>query len=129
MKQLLATAAVSIGAWLAWLGYHRLKAVDPVTGNESGPYEPWQVAGLVLTLAACLVVVARTGHPFLAATGSVAGLLAVAAADWSTTPTEDANLWLVSVLAMAVVAVPASIVVTLAATRIPKRGRPRTPVS
>jgi hypothetical protein len=49
----LAVAALSAGAWFAWMGWdHQYQIVD---GEPTGPYEAWQVAGCVLTLLAVFV--------------------------------------------------------------------------
>ena len=50
------TAAATVAAWWAWLGWDTEYETDPVTLHESGPYEPWQVIGCVLTLAVIAVV-------------------------------------------------------------------------
>jgi hypothetical protein len=41
---------------LGWLGWDQTYQRDPVTGVASGPYEPWQVVGCVLSLALVAVV-------------------------------------------------------------------------
>ncbi|WP_134661385.1 MULTISPECIES: hypothetical protein [unclassified Amycolatopsis] len=50
-------AGLTFATWWSWLGSDTTYQVDPVTGNRTGPYEPWQVAGCVL----CLVVLAVAG--------------------------------------------------------------------
>lgn len=47
-------AVITAGLYLAWLGWDQEYDIDPVTGALSGPYETWQVVGVV----ACLGVVA-----------------------------------------------------------------------
>jgi hypothetical protein len=47
-------AVMSAGLYIAWLGWDQEYQVDPVTGALSGPYETWQVVGVV----ACLGLVA-----------------------------------------------------------------------
>ncbi len=45
-------AAGCFAAYWGWLGWDSTYQTDPTTGQKSGPYETWQVAGSVLTLAA-----------------------------------------------------------------------------
>lgn len=40
-------------AWWGWMGWDTEYQLDPATGNESGPYETWQVLGS----AACVVLI------------------------------------------------------------------------
>ncbi len=49
-------AGACLGAYWGWLGWDRSYQRDPVTGVASGPYEPWQVVGCVLSLALVAVV-------------------------------------------------------------------------
>lgn len=57
-----AIAALTAVLYGAWLGWDQDYDVDPVTGELTGPYEAWQVVGLVLCLAAVAVVAGRLGH-------------------------------------------------------------------
>ncbi|MDN3481824.1 hypothetical protein QMA10_07790 [Arthrobacter sp. APC 3897] len=57
-----AVLAAAGALWFAWLGWDTAYDVDPETGNLSGPYEWWQVAGLVLS-AGGLVLTARRFLP------------------------------------------------------------------
>jgi hypothetical protein len=50
---------LAAGLWASWLGWDTRRDVDPVSGAETGPYEIWQVAGLVLCLAVLAVLAAR----------------------------------------------------------------------
>jgi hypothetical protein len=45
-------ALTCFAAYWGWLGWDHTYQVDPRTGITSGPYEPWQVVGCVLSLAA-----------------------------------------------------------------------------
>jgi len=49
-------AGACFGAYWGWLGWDQAYQRDPVTGVTSGPYEPWQVVGCVLSLALVAVV-------------------------------------------------------------------------
>jgi hypothetical protein len=64
---LLGLAAGTVFAWWAWLGRDTEMQLDPATGDYSGPYTTAQVAGLVLTLVALLVVAVLARVPALPA--------------------------------------------------------------
>lgn len=49
LLSILATAGASMAMWAAWLGWDQQYDVQP-DGTMTGPYEAWQVIGLVLTL-------------------------------------------------------------------------------
>ncbi|MCS0601194.1 hypothetical protein NX794_08110 [Streptomyces sp. LP11] len=76
------TAAVAVAAWAGWLGWdqHRDTHAD---GSTTGPYEVWQVAGLVLTLLVPVCWAAIRRHSVAAVAGTTAGLTAAAWWDWS----------------------------------------------
>ena len=57
----LGLAAVAAGDYLLWLGWHRQKHLNSA-GTLSGPYETWQVLGVVAVLAAAVVLAARRRH-------------------------------------------------------------------
>jgi peptidoglycan/LPS O-acetylase OafA/YrhL len=78
----LALAAVAVAAWAGWLGWDQTKDVQP-DGTTTGPYEAWQVIGLVLTLAAPLYWAASRHHYVAAVAGLPLGLAAAALYDWS----------------------------------------------
>ncbi|WP_051813945.1 hypothetical protein [Kitasatospora sp. MBT63] len=96
----------SAAAWAAWLGWDHHYDIHP-DGSETGPYEPWQVIGLVLTLLASVSWAAFRCHGTDAVLGTTAGLTAAAYYDWSD---DSSGLFLVGVGMVAV----ASLVVTLA---------------
>lgn len=52
-------------------------------GSETGPYEAWQVIGLVLTLLAPVYWAASRRHIADAVIGTTAGLTVAASYDWS----------------------------------------------
>ncbi|MFD0821290.1 hypothetical protein ACFQ0D_23955, partial [Micromonospora zhanjiangensis] len=58
-------AAASLAAWWLWLGTDRRYETDPTTGATTGPYQPWQVAGCVLTLVALAVGGGLLTRPWL----------------------------------------------------------------
>ncbi|MER7167838.1 hypothetical protein ABT336_17430 [Micromonospora sp. NPDC000207] len=84
-------ALVTAGVWWAWLGWDNGYQVDPVTGEMTGPYVPWQVVGCVISLA---VVAAAAGWvlspwlvvPVMTATFTIAWSQNAAA-------TDDSGLW------------------------------------
>lgn len=51
-------AVLTVVGYLAWLGWDQHKDRIPGTSNFEGPYQPWQVLGLAVTLAAIAVAVA-----------------------------------------------------------------------
>ncbi|WP_037813715.1 hypothetical protein [Streptomyces sp. NRRL S-1022] len=73
---------VALAAWAAWLGWDQQRDVHP-DGSTSGPYEAWQVIGLVLTLLVPVCGAVSRGHVAGAITGTTAGLTAAAWYDWS----------------------------------------------
>ncbi|MFI0164300.1 hypothetical protein [Streptomyces sp. NPDC017095] len=79
---LLAPAVVASLAWAAWLGWDQQRDVAP-DGTVSGPYESWQVIGLVLTLLPPVYWATVRHHPVSAVLGTSAGLTAAACYDWS----------------------------------------------
>ncbi|MEU2618570.1 hypothetical protein ABZ642_10425 [Streptomyces sp. NPDC007157] len=78
----LASAGVSAAAWAAWLGWDQQYDIR-ADGTTSGPYEAWQVGGLVLTLLVAVGWAAARGHSAAAVGGTTAGLTLAAYVDWS----------------------------------------------
>lgn len=115
----LATAASSVVAWIAWLGFHSSHDVDPVTGDVSGPYEAWQVVGLSLTLIAAVYLAARWGRPVAAVIGGVLGLGLVATIDWAASPDGD-GLWPIGVVLLMLAATAVGVFLALLARRAPR---------
>ena len=99
-----------IAAWAAWLGWDQHRDVHP-DGSTTGPYEAWQVIGLVLTLLAPVYWAASRRHVAGAVLGTTAGLTAAAWYDWS----DDASgLYMIGVgLVM-----PGSLVATFAVSAL-----------
>ena len=77
-----ALAGVSLAAWAAWLGWDQHRDVQP-DGTTTGPYEAWQVIGLVLTLLIPVYWAASRRHIAGAVLGTTAGLTVAAYWDWS----------------------------------------------
>ena len=87
---LLLTAAAAAN-WAAWLGWDQRKDEHP-DGSVSGPYQPWQVIGLVLVLIALTAGAAACRRSITAATAPVLGTMAALCSDWSD---DDSGLWVV----------------------------------
>ncbi|MEU6892380.1 hypothetical protein ABZ934_11400 [Streptomyces sp. NPDC046557] len=71
-----------VAAWGAWLGWDQRRDVHP-DGSVTGPYEAWQVIGLVVTLVGPVCWAASRRHTPIAVFGTTAGLTAAAWYDWS----------------------------------------------
>ncbi|MCZ2527301.1 hypothetical protein [Streptomyces sp. HB2AG] len=78
----LVPAVVASAAWAAWLGWDQHRDVQP-DGTTTGPYEAWQVVGLVLTLLVPVYWAASRHHVAGAVLGTTVGLTAAAWYDWS----------------------------------------------
>ena len=87
-------AVVAVLAHLLWLGWHTPKELDPATLEESGPYEPWQVVAVVLTLGVVVALGAWFRRPLAVVAGTVLGITGSLAADWATAPDAD-GLWII----------------------------------
>lgn len=90
---ILALAVITLAMWAAWLGWDQHRDVHP-DGSETGPYEAWQVIGLVLTLLAPVYWAASRRYFAGAVLGVTAGLTAAAAYDWSD---DSSGLYMVGV--------------------------------
>ncbi|MEU9588206.1 hypothetical protein AB0D84_00565 [Streptomyces sp. NPDC048193] len=111
----LVLAAVAAGLWAAWLGWDQQRDVHP-DGTTTGPYEAWQVIGLVLTLLLPVCWAASRGYGAGAVAGVTAGLTVSAAYDWS----DDASgLFVVGVgmVMVGTLGVTAALVAVMAAVR------------
>jgi hypothetical protein len=97
---LVVLVVATLAAWWLWLGIDTRYQVDPVTGATTGPYEPLQVAGCVLTLLVIAVMGGLLLRPWLVVvamtvTFTVAWSLSAAAQD-------DSGLWAVGAVLVAV---------------------------
>lgn len=91
---ILALAVIALAVWAAWLGWDQHRDVQP-DGSETGPYEAWQVIGLVLTLLAPVYWAASRRYIAGAVLGVPAGLTVAAYYDWSD---DSSGLFMVGVL-------------------------------
>ncbi|MDT0609798.1 hypothetical protein [Streptomyces lancefieldiae] len=106
-------AAVAASAlWAAWLGWDQQRDVQP-DGSTTGPYEVWQVVGLVLTLLVPVCWAAYRRHAVGAVLGVTAGLTAAAFYDWSD---DSSGLFVVGVGMVMVGALAVTTGVTAAVT-------------
>ncbi|WCN79061.1 hypothetical protein [Micromonospora sp. LH3U1] len=117
-------AAATVGVWLLWLGRDTQYTVDAQTGATSGPYEPWQVIGCVLTLVLLAALAGTRLSPWL-----VAPVMTVAfttAWSWQAASSDDSGLWAVGAVLVLLGMAAGSTVVCLAARRLSRRptGRP-----
>ncbi|MFF5479787.1 hypothetical protein ACFY5C_20930 [Streptomyces sp. NPDC012935] len=78
----LVTAGTSLAGWAAWLGWDQHRDIQP-DGTTTGPYEAWQVIGLVLTLLVPLYWAASRHRGTVAVFGPTIGLTVAAFSDWS----------------------------------------------
>ncbi|MFI1825623.1 hypothetical protein ACH41E_04090 [Streptomyces sp. NPDC020412] len=78
----LALTGLAAAAWAAWLGWDQQRDVEP-DGYATGPYEAWQVIGLVFTLLTPVYWAAARSYVPAAVVGTTAGLAGAAYYDWS----------------------------------------------
>lgn len=78
----LVPAVLALAGWAAWLGWDQHRDVHP-DGSVTGPYEAWQVIGLVLTLLAPVYWAASRRSGAGAVFGVPVGLTVAAYYDWS----------------------------------------------
>ncbi|MFJ6543528.1 hypothetical protein ACIQMP_23175 [Streptomyces sp. NPDC091385] len=105
---ILALTATSIALWAAWLGWDQHRDVHP-DGSTTGPYEPWQVIGLVLTLLVPVCWAAYRRYFLAAILGTPVGLAIASFYDWSD---DDSGLFVIGVGLVAAGSLVASLVVT-----------------
>lgn len=82
LTAILVLAVMTLAVWASWLGWDQHRDVQP-DGSETGPYEAWQVIGLVLTLLAPVYWAASRRYIAGAVLGVTAGLTVAAFYDWS----------------------------------------------
>ncbi|MFU8872942.1 hypothetical protein [Micromonospora sp. SL4-19] len=112
-------AAATVGAWWAWLGWETGYTVDPETGERTGPYAVWQVAGCVLTLALLAAVGGWWLNPWL-----VVPVMTVAfTAAWSVhaASTDATGLWAVGAVLVLIGTAAGTTVVSLASWLVHRR--------
>jgi hypothetical protein len=108
-------------AYAAWLGWDQHKDIGP--DGETGPYQAWQVIGLVLTIGIIAAVAGWRGHSVEAIVMITLVLTVAFSIDASTDPEAD-GLWLVGAFMLFVGSLVGVSVVALAAELV---GRPTPP--
>ncbi|MEW1724433.1 hypothetical protein [Streptomyces sp. NPDC093109] len=78
----LVLAGLTMALWAAWLGWDQLRDEHP-DGSTTGPYEAWQVIGLVVTLLPLVYWAASRQYVVGAVLGTTVGLTVAAYYDWS----------------------------------------------
>lgn len=110
LMAILVLAVMTLAVWAAWLGWDQKRDVHP-DGSVTGPYEAWQVIGLVLTLLAPVYWAASRRYIAGAVLGVPIGLTVAAYYDWSD---DSSGLFMVGVGMIAM----GSLVVTGVATAV-----------
>lgn len=122
LSPILGPAVLSLAGWAGWLGWDQHRDVQP-DGTTTGPYEAWQVIGLVLTLLVPVCWAAYRRHVAGAVLGTTGGLTVAAFYDWS----DDASGLFVVGVGMVMVgslAVTAGLSAAVGAVIAPRNGRP-----
>lgn len=110
----LAGVVAVAAAYLALLGWHAEKTLDPATGRETGPYEAPQVIAFVLVLGILAGIMGRAGKALLAIEVLPAAVAVLFAIDAATGDSAD-GLWVVgSLLVLFCAAAGVSVVALLA---------------
>lgn len=89
----LVAAVATVAAYLAWLGWHAEYYTEPGTTTEQGPYRPWQVIGLALTLGMVAAVGGWRRCAVATALASTCAVTLMFSIDAATKETDDASLW------------------------------------
>jgi hypothetical protein len=115
-------AGVTAALWAAWLGWDQRRDVH-ADGSTTGPYEAWQVIGLVLSLLVPVYWAAARRHFIGAVLGVTAGLTVSAFYDWS----DDASgLFVIGVGMVMVGSFAVTTAVAAVVASVNRGGRPVT---
>ncbi|MFD9405110.1 hypothetical protein ACFWA4_40645 [Streptomyces sp. NPDC060011] len=120
LVSILLLAALSVAMWAAWLGWDQHRDVHP-DGSTTGPYEAWQVIGLVLTLLPPVCWAASRHYVAGTVAGTTAGLTIAACYDWSD---DSSGLFMVGVVLVMMGSLAVTAVVSAIASAIRRRDRP-----
>jgi FtsH-binding integral membrane protein len=121
LLSVLVLAGVSLAAWSAWLGWDQQGDVQ-ADGSTTGPYEAWQVIGLVLTLLVPVCWLAFRRYFVGAVLGTTVGLTVAAYYDWS----DDASgLFAIGVGMVMLGTLAATIVLSAVIASLKRDGRGR----
>ncbi|WP_326785265.1 hypothetical protein [Streptomyces sp. NBC_00151] len=121
LVSILLLAGVSLAVWAAWLGWDQHRDVHP-DGTTTGPYEAWQVIGLVLILLAPVYWAASRRYLAGAVLGTTAGLTVAAYYDWSD---DSSGLFVVDVGLVMIGSLAVTAVVSAIASATRQGERPR----
>ncbi|MFC8227663.1 hypothetical protein [Streptomyces sp. NPDC057287] len=110
---------MTLALWAAWLGWDQHRDVHP-DGTTTGPYEAWQVIGLVLTLLVPLCWAASRQYVVSPVVGITGGLGVAAAYDWSD---DSSGLFAVGVGAIVVGSLVVTTGVSLGVAAMKRHGR------
>lgn len=119
LLRILVPAGLSLAAWAAWLGWDQRRDVYP-DGTTTGPYEAWQVIGLVLTLLVPVCWAASQRYVVGAVFGTTAGLTVAAYHDWSD---DSSGLFMVGVGLVMMGSLAATAAVSAVIVRAKRDGR------
>jgi hypothetical protein len=121
----LVTAVVSLTLWAVWLGWDQRRDVHP-DGSSTGPYEAWQVIGLVLTLLIPVYWAASRRHITGAVVGTTAGLTVASFYDWS----DDASgLYVIGITMVMLGSIAVTTGVSFLIAALGSRPQPTAPVT
>lgn len=119
---MLGLALATAACWGVWMAWDR-QYVDPDgDGSYTGPYEPWQVAGCVLSLVVVAVLALRVLPPVAVVITMPLAFTAAWVASAVTTPMIGASLWGLGAM-MVLVGVLAGTAVVVALHRLYRRWR------
>lgn len=90
----LAVAVAVVAVYLAFLGWDQRRDVDPLTGAQTGPYQPWQVVGTAIGLLLVAFIAGRAGRTVLVSVVLPLTLTVCFAVDAATDPDAD-GLWVI----------------------------------
>lgn len=117
---MLLLAALSVALWAAWLGWDQHRDVHP-DGSTTGPYEAWQVIGLVLTLLPPVFWAVSRHYVAGAVAGTTAGLTLAAGYDWSD---DSSGLFVVGVVLVMMGSLAVTAAVSAVVPALRRRDRP-----
>jgi hypothetical protein len=113
-----AMAIVAGADYLAWLGWHRHKHLN-AAGDLTGPYETWQVLGVIAVLVGAVFFATRRRRPI--ATVSVPIVVTALFTIQAVSDEPNDGLWGVGALFLLAVASIGTWLVVLASQRWPRR--------
>ena len=96
------TAGTTLVAYLGWLAWDQRKTRIPGSSTFEGPYEPWQVIGLGVTLVVLAAAVTWVGRGWVAVAVIPVVLTVAWSVDAATESAPDANLWPIGAAFLAV---------------------------